>query len=129
MSHLKWLISNSIGILFEHQIKAKQVAWNAFKVFISSLPAGTAWLIIALLKGQAYSCAYWPDAGVQCPGTNQTYPLPCQAPNTLGTALNTCEAIMARDLVSESHMIGWMIIMGKFLFTYKITFIKKFVSC
>ena len=67
-----------------------------------------------MLKGDAFSCAYWPDKSVRCSTTNETFAEPCRAPKTVDTELSTCEHTMARDLKSESHMLGWAIILGSF---------------
>ena len=67
-----------------------------------------------MLKGDAFSCAYWPDESVKCSTTNETFAEPCRAPKTVDTELSTCEHTLARDLKSESHMLGWAIILGSF---------------
>ena len=40
---------------------------------IKLVEACAVWILISLLKGEAYSCAYWPTADELCPGTNVTY--------------------------------------------------------
>ena len=77
-----------------------------------SFPAAASWLTIAMLKGDAFSCAYWPSEFARCSITNETFVEPCRAPKTVDTELSTCAHIMARDLKSKSHMLGWAIILG-----------------
>ena len=83
------------------------------RVLCTTLKACAVWFLITLLKGEAYSCSYWPDANQLCPGTNQTYVEPCQQPKTIETKLDTCDAKMARNLKAQSHMIGWCLVFCK----------------
>ena len=51
-----------------------------------ALPAAAAWLIVALLRGQLYTCAAW-NENISCPnginGTMIEYNLPaCKVPST-----------------------------------------------
>ena len=93
------------------RIHVKDGMWNAFKIICKSLPAAAAWSSIAMLKGDAYTCAYWPVG--PCDGANgtQNYELPCRAPKTLDTDLTTCDHIAARNLKADSHMLGWLCIL------------------
>ena len=84
------------------------------------------WFLITLLKGEAYSCSYWPDANQLCPGTNQTYAEPCKQPKTVGdgVSLDSCDAKMARNLKAESHMIGWCLVFCTSVFLTQIAYIN-----
>jgi len=80
---------------------------HLMKVICIATPAAVVWYLICMLKGNVYSCAFWPDADVPC--DNETfYVEPCKAPETVDAELSTCDHLMNRDLHAQSHMIAWL---------------------
>ena len=93
-----------------------KVFTTVLKSINNALPAAMVWVIITLLKGDAYACAFWPyssdlEPSIQVCGKNETVLLPCQMPVTTGkNEFNTCNEQLARNLSAESHMIAFVYI-------------------
>ena len=89
---------------------------TVLKSLNNALPAAMVWIIITLLKGDAYACAFWPyksdlEPSVQVCEKNETILLPCQIPVTTGkNDFTTCNEQLARNLRAESHMIAFVYI-------------------
>lgn len=68
----------------------------------NALPAAMVWIIICLLKGDVYTCAFWPAESL-CDDSGEPVPVaPCKIPQTINTELETCDQITARNLKSQS---------------------------
>jgi len=83
--------------------------------------APATWFLLALLKGDYYACAYWPNPYVETDKTrsnlhmpqqnNSNLPEPCEHHYDPKYFSHSSEAeIIARNLRAESHIIGWFYI-------------------
>ena len=107
------------------------------KSILKALPAAAAWLIVALLRGQLYTCAVW-KKNISCQhgenGTLVEYHVPaCEVPNTEGETEFTndkkgCIMTHARNIRSISHMIAWIYIVAVVVIGFIIYCISQTLS-